>query len=170
MQWLDARTGIVVGQQGQPAVVWRTIVRWCLGEVGSPAAAACYQTFPFKPTEAHLYRTTDGGLTWAYVRELPLSAGSISFIDPQRAVNVGPEGVSWTSDPGATWSSASTSPGLSGWYVESSEFADAQHGWLALTSSVPHASTGVVSAADRFQLLATIDGGANWHQVGLPKA
>jgi photosystem II stability/assembly factor-like uncharacterized protein len=152
------------GDQGLLAV-W-----WCLGEEGAPAGAACYQTFPFKPTEAHLYRTTNGGLTWAYVRELPLSTGSISFIDPQRAVNVGPEGVSWTSDAGATWSSPKTSPVPAGWYVERSEFADANHGWLALTNSSAHAWVGSVNAADRFRLLATTDGGATWHEVGLPKA
>ncbi|MGH7765069.1 MAG: WD40/YVTN/BNR-like repeat-containing protein [Candidatus Dormibacteraceae bacterium] len=156
--------GFFAGDQGLMAI------SWCLDEAGASAGGACYQTFPFKPTEVHLYRTTDGGLTWAYVRDLPLSTGSISFIDPQQAVNVGPEGVSWTSDAGATWSSPNTSPVPAGWYVQRSEFADAQHGWLAITNSSAQAWVGTVNVTDRFQLLATTDGGSTWHQVGLPKA
>ncbi len=152
------------GDQGLMAI------SWCLGEAGSPAGEACYRTFPFKPTEAHLYRTIDGGLTWAYVRDFPLSTGSISFIDSQRVVIVGPDNVSWTSDAGDAWSSPFASPVPSGWYVETLEFGDAQRGWLALTTSAPHVSMGIVNAADRFRLLATTDGGASWYPVHLPKA
>lgn len=152
------------GDQGLMAI------SWCLGEAGSPAGDACYRTFPFKPTEVHLYRTIDGGLTWAYVRDFPLTTGSISFVDSQRVVIVGRDGVSWTLDGGETWSPPFASPVPSGWYVQTLEFGDAQHGWLALTSSAPQALTGIVNSADRFQLLATTDGGASWYPVNLPKA
>lgn len=152
------------GDQGLMAV------SWCVGEAGLVTETACYKTSPFKPTQAHLYRTDDGGLTWTYLRELPLSTGSIQFIDQQRAVDVGPDGVSWSLDAGATWSAPKSGAVPSGWYLVRSRFTDSEHGWLELTSSLWGTSTQSGDAAYLYQLRATTDGGRTWHQVPLPTA
>jgi photosystem II stability/assembly factor-like uncharacterized protein len=90
-----------------------------------------------------MYRTTDGGKTWKFVKT-ELAVRSIRFFDAQNGVTSGPNGVMHTADGGATWAAV---PGDHGGF-----FVDPDHGWYA------HENVAA----------RTTDGGHTWKTQFLP--
>lgn len=138
------------------------------GNLARTPAGAC--TFP--PQSRYLYSTRDGGLTWSAENQLP-GTGQLIFVSPAQAVDVSADGLTETT-PFGGWTSATSIPIPSGWFVSTAQFQDLSHGWVAL-SDYPNgaqimASGGTTGlASPQFQLLGTSDGGRTWEHVSLPR-
>lgn len=132
----------------------------------------------------YVLSSDDGGLTWAQLAEIPVSAEQpsrnpqppVNFIDGNRWVVVGSRGVLETTNGGASWSTQRSIPLPAGWFVSGSQFTDTSRGWITLSDTEDAASraaqknTWPSGSASNFAMLATFDGGATWHQVSLPQA
>lgn len=97
------------------------------------------------------YRTTDGGLTWAYtqVADHFTTLSSIWFVDPLLGWTVNIEGKIYRStDGGQTWALQHDA----GAYLSTLQFFDAGNGWAI--------------GGDTF--LRTTNGGQTWSQVPVP--
>jgi photosystem II stability/assembly factor-like uncharacterized protein len=131
-----------------------------------------YNNFPAKGT---LYRTSDGGLTWAS-SETPFSGADISFLDPQNGwaladlgVGAGSNAVAvfQTTDGGSTWAKRYTNdPNLPG-AGDSLPLGGLKAG-LAPVSMQTAFVYGVTYSSGTPYLYRTDDGGANWVLVSLP--
>ncbi|HKE15970.1 MAG TPA: glycoside hydrolase domain-containing protein [Kofleriaceae bacterium] len=118
----------------------------------------------------HLVWTGDGGRSWTDITPAALGARALAgvfFLDERRgwAASVSDSGTDlavWiTADGGASWTSRALAVAGEGAAAISIQFADAQHGWLALQlPSSANFSRGV--------LLATADGGMTWKQLPPP--
>lgn len=114
-----------------------------------------------------LYRTTDGGKTWASVLPSGVSiadgkapgADSVSFLDGKSGWLAGKDSAGFaifrTTDGGATWQKAAMGSPLGGVQLS---FLDARHGWL-----LEH--NGVAMGSEAVTVRATADGGATWTLV-----
>ena len=114
-------------------------------------------------TAHDLFRTADGGRTWAADLSLPSSTGPLvaGFSGGASAWAAVPSSataltVYRTADGGHTWSQASIP--VQGLVPRFLTFADPRHGWL-------WASHGAAAGSEAGLLLATTDGGAHWSQV-----
>lgn len=124
---------------------------------------------------ASLYRTTDGGLTWAS-NPVPFGGADIQFLDPSigraladRGAGAGSNavGLYQTSDGGVNWTSVfhndPTEPGasdslpLSG-IKNGMKFQSADTGWVS----------GSVPVPGNIYLYTTHNGGGGWVQTSLP--
>jgi len=96
------------------------------------------------------YRTTNGGLTWAYTAVGTIATlSSIWFTDPSHGWTVDIEGrIYHSANGGVSWSLQHDA----GAYLSTLQFLDAQEGWAI--------------GGDTF--LRTEDGGTNWFQVAVP--
>jgi photosystem II stability/assembly factor-like uncharacterized protein len=98
-----------------------------------------------------VYRTIDGGSSWARVGSLPQHASAMQFIDSQTGVAVGYQGRIWrTADGGISWSQRPT--GVAGDLMRVA-FVDATTAWAV-------GGSGTV--------VKTTDGGLTWSQVPVP--
>ena len=122
-----------------------------------------------------LYRTSDGGVTWAF-NPVPFGSGFVQFLDAtngralaDRGARAGAEAVEFfqTSDGGVTWTSRfhndSSQPGSSGslpldGIKNGMTFLDANTGWV----------TGSIPEDGQVYLYVTQDGGVSWAQQSLP--
>lgn len=119
-----------------------------------------------------LYRTNDGGRSWAYINnpkdQAQCSGGNLAgplFASPLRGwlginlgaggANVGPGGVMRTDDAGATWRCSTTPPN-----IDLLSAADPLHLWAAGPDRAANEQSSGLYASD--------DGGASWHRLTLP--
>lgn len=113
-------------------------------------------TGPPQPSRApsQLWRTADGGETWALCLHDSTFGGArcVSFPDPAHGWVLAGEGVYRTADGGATWESVTV--GLPGSVVMPRllDFLDQQQGWLLRHQCYPEPA----------ELLHTADGGDTW--------
>jgi photosystem II stability/assembly factor-like uncharacterized protein len=127
------------------------------------------------PNSGTLYRTINGGLTWANF-ETPFSSGNLSFIDADNGwmladlgVGAGSNAIAVfrTSDSGTTWNQTYTNdPNLAG-AGESLPLGGIKNGLTALNTQIAWVY-GVTYASGAIYLYRTDDGGANWKQQSLP--
>lgn len=100
----------------------------------------------------HVYRSQDGGATWAYAAAMP-SAGTLAIVTASRWVRIGPAGESFESvDAGATWHDYVTD------YRQAAPIAP----------DIVFAGANVGYATVRGGLQITVDGGAHWTTVKTP--
>src|SRR5665213_1868692 len=112
-------------------------------------------------TQSGLYRTSDGGTTWARQALTP-SGGyvlSADFVDADHGwllAQASTEGETLlrTQDGGGTWIGLGNPVAYSDWAYRV-VFADSRDGWLYTESTAPYA-------------YKTQDGGTRWNRVGLP--
>jgi photosystem II stability/assembly factor-like uncharacterized protein len=135
-------------------------------------------------TARYVFASKDGGMDWSHTGPVPVG-GPLSYDDAQPKVDfVAPDlwvvtdsnGLAKSVDHGATWSAAARIPIQRGWYVSSSQFLDASHGWVTLSDNAEGSYVTRRKAElfpypwPRFMMLATTDGGTTWHSISLPMA
>ena len=180
--WGVTETQIVRTNDG--GITWYNVTPPALTETGYSVyvsfldAAHAWVQVPDPNNYPHggtLYRTADGGLSWASAN-VPFSSGDIRFLDANNGwalaglgVGAGSNAVAvfQTTDGGATWSQKYTNdPNLAG------AGASLPLGGLKAGIAPANMQTayvyGVTYSSGTPYLFRTDDGGANWSQVSLP--
>lgn len=146
------------------------------GPCPSPSSATQSTAQPcvYEPIGQYLYESTDGGINWSGPKQLNVT-GNVQVVSSTTWVDLSQQGLSRTTDAGATWSISRPLPVPSGWYASQPQFLDAQRGYVSLTDSNGKwfafmNGQGIEGTPPKFALLVTEDGGATWRQVGLPSA
>lgn len=126
-------------------------------------------------TAGTLYRTSDGGLTWAS-NPVPFGGADLAFVDPQNGwamaglgVGAGSNAVAvfQTADGGATWTRKYVNdPNIAG-AGESLPLGGLKAGIAPLDMQTAYIY-GVVYSTGTPYLYRTDDGGANWSLASLP--
>jgi photosystem II stability/assembly factor-like uncharacterized protein len=148
-----------------------------------PTGAQGNDPFAFRPSQADLYTTGDGGLTWRHAASLsnsllqgmPVPSGSQNCKPSLGQVEFSSPSVGWlsvycaessllvTRDGGATWKVPSFPiPSTTGCpcYLQMPNFADSMHGMLVVSGQ-----NGLGGAT---VLLTTSDGGTTWREAKRP--
>lgn len=180
---LDVNTAVAVGDR---TILWTTDggAHWMDRSIPS-VQASIFGVRVTAPNSAFVvggdgyvagfvYRTTDGGNTWADVRSADMNdyaLRDVCFVDPNQGFAVG--GGRWpgtsgvifrTTDAGNTWSQYSTTTLFSPMHTLSAvSFADKQIG-VAVGYSVVGSSPG------RSVVFRTTDGGSTWAVDNIPAA
>jgi photosystem II stability/assembly factor-like uncharacterized protein len=101
----------------------------------------------------HVFRSTDAGARWSYLRSISNAAEPIVFVTLTRWLRFSYPIASESTDGGASWHAYAT---------------DYQQGAAPVPPNVVFADTSVGYAAVRFSLQRTVDGGAHWSVLRMP--
>ena len=194
--FIDANHGWAVGSNGQGAIIMATTdggATWSAQDSSSAGSTLSYLTSVAFADATHgwavgstydaatdtwaplILATSDGGATWdtqdpgpVQTLEGMIELNAVTFFSAERGWAVGDTGpaadeapvILTTSDGGLTWKAerAGASRVYGGLYSVS--FSDAEHGWAV--GGVPGEQVGPSV------ILATHDGGANWHAEKAP--
>jgi len=127
------------------------------------------------PNSGTLYRTSDGGITWASGSD-PFSIADITFLDANNGwalaglgVGLGSNAVAvyQTTDGGITWTQKFTNDPNNETVGDSLPLGGLKAG-LAPVSMQTAFVYGVIYSSGTVYLYRTDDGGANWSEVALP--
>lgn len=169
--FFNQRDGIVV------VTVTSSSLRACPSPAPSGMEVICFQ-----PIGTYVSLTGDGGQTWSAPRRITVD-GTVSFIDGRRWIAMGANGISISTDAGASWSASRPLPHLpAGWGPGQLQMLDLRQGWISITNwsggrmalfaGGPAGSSGpanlhIQGTPPKFALLATDDGGGHWTEVQL---
>jgi BNR/Asp-box repeat protein len=101
----------------------------------------------------YVFRSTDAGARWSYLRSMSDAPEPIVFVTPARWLRLSYPTASESTDGGATWHKYAT---------------DYQQGAAPVPPNVVFADASVGYAAVRFSLQRTVDGGAHWSALRMP--
>jgi photosystem II stability/assembly factor-like uncharacterized protein len=100
-----------------------------------------------------VFRSTDGGATFAYASTVPTFEGSVAYVTATRWLQIAPPGSSMeTTDGGATWHPYTTDYSQAAPIAPDIVFGDAQVGYATVRGSIQK----------------TVDGGAHWTGIKTP--
>ena len=101
----------------------------------------------------YTYRSSDGGVTWAYASTAPVQMAGIAFVTATRWLQVAAPGESKeTTDAGATWHPFTTDYQQAAPIAPTIVFGDAQVGYATVRGAIQR----------------TTDGGAHWTSIRTP--
>ena len=105
------------------------------------------------PVDRYVYRSTDGGANWSYIKMAPPSDGFITFVTASRWITTGAPGDSKeTTDGGATW------------HVYTTDYSQA----APVAPAVVFGDASVGYATVRGAIQRTTDGAAHWTTIKTP--
>lgn len=104
-------------------------------------------------TSTYIYRSTDGGATWAYIATAPYSANAVALVSASR----------WFQPLGALLSRETTDAGVS-WHPYATDYSQA----APVAPAIEFGSEQVGYATVRGGIKRTQDGGAHWITLGTP--
>jgi photosystem II stability/assembly factor-like uncharacterized protein len=100
-----------------------------------------------------VFRSTDGGATFAYASTVPTFEGSVAYVTATRWLQIAPPSSSMeTTDGGATWHAYTTDYTQAAPVAPVVVFGDAQVGYATVRGSIQR----------------TVDGGAHWITIKTP--
>jgi photosystem II stability/assembly factor-like uncharacterized protein len=101
----------------------------------------------------YVFRSTDGGATWAYASKMPSFEGGVAFVTQSRWLELTAPGQSQeTTDAGASWHTASSDYSQAAPTAPEVVFGDAQVGYATVRGAIQR----------------TTDGGAHWITIKTP--
>jgi photosystem II stability/assembly factor-like uncharacterized protein len=104
-------------------------------------------------TSTYVYRSTDGGATWAYLAAVPNQASTVAFVSASRWLQLIVPSHSWeTTDAGASWHPYMTDYSQAAPITPAIEFGSEQVGYATVRGTIQR----------------TQDGGAHWTTVRTP--
>lgn len=124
-------------------------------------------TGPFFEDQSHLYRTTDGGRTWALVADPPFDVGTL-VADPRDSrvlyAGVVPNGTAGAPAPyGGFFKSVD---GGASWIPSNGGLDPANLPWFTRVAIDPANPSSFYAAATYGGIYKSADGGASWRSVG----
>jgi photosystem II stability/assembly factor-like uncharacterized protein len=126
-----------------------------VGRIGSFGTTLLLTAFPTNPATGtiYVYRSTDGGTTWAYASTAPNQTQDVAFVSATRWLQISSPGDSKeTTDGGASWHAYTTTYSQAAPVSPSVVFGDAQVGYATVRGAIQR----------------TIDGGATWTAIRTP--
>jgi photosystem II stability/assembly factor-like uncharacterized protein len=100
-----------------------------------------------------IFRSTDGGATWAYASTVPTFEGSVAYVTGTRWLEIAPPGSSKeTTDGGASWHAYTTDYSQAAPVAGDTVFGDTAVGYATVRGSIQR----------------TTDGGAHWTAIKTP--
>ncbi|HEY5035474.1 MAG TPA: hypothetical protein VIJ30_10190, partial [Candidatus Dormibacteraeota bacterium] len=137
---------------------FKTVCVGCIGmqtgpvrAFGSTLLVSAWQLGP--PGTQYVFRSTDGGATWAYVAAAPGQDGNVDFVMASRWLKlIGPGQSKETTDAGATW------------HAYASDYSQAAPIAADFVFATPTVGYGTV----RGGISRTVDGGLHWTQIHTP--
>jgi photosystem II stability/assembly factor-like uncharacterized protein len=126
-----------------------------IGRIGSFGTALLVTAFPTNPATGtiYVYRSTDGGATWAYASTAPNQSQDVAFVTATRWLQIASPGDSKeTTDGGATWHAYVTTYQQAAPIAPAVTFGDAQVGYATVRGTIAR----------------TLDGGAHWTSLRTP--
>jgi photosystem II stability/assembly factor-like uncharacterized protein len=179
--WAITETQIVRTDDG--GVMWYNVTPKGLGEFGYGTTADfidrdhafIHITDPADPINGTLYRTSDGGLTWAS-NPVPFGRGDLRFLDPSngwmmadRGVGAGSMGVAilQTTDGGQSWTQTYTNDPNFPNAADSLPLGGLKNNLTPINMQTAWVG-GVTYASGVVYLYRTEDAGHNWSLDSLP--
>lgn len=126
-----------------------------VGRIGTFGTTLLLTAFPSNPANGtiHVYRSTDGGATWAYASTAPNSTQDVAFVTATRWLQISSPGAAKeTTDGGSSWHPFVTTYQQAAPIAPSVVFGDAQVGYATVRGAIQR----------------TIDGGAHWTSIRTP--
>jgi photosystem II stability/assembly factor-like uncharacterized protein len=126
-----------------------------VGRIGTFGTTVLLIASPTNPTTgtSYVYRSTDGGVTFAYASTAPNRSQDVAFVTATRWLQISSPGDSReTTDGGATWHAFTTDYQQAAPVGPAVVFGDAQTGY----------------ATARGAIQRTVDGGAHWSSIKTP--
>jgi len=126
-----------------------------VGRTGSFGSTLLVTAFPTNPATGtiYVYRSTDGGSTWAYASKAPNQSQDVAFVSATRWLQLSSPGDSKeTTDGGASWHAYTTTYSQAAPVAPAVAFGDAQVGYATVRGAIQR----------------TIDSGANWTTIRTP--
>jgi photosystem II stability/assembly factor-like uncharacterized protein len=140
--------------------------------------------YVIEATARYVYASEDGGVTWVRSPQIPIKGElpngnpqpQVEFLDRNHWLVLDSDGVTETTDGGATWSDPRSIQRPAGWYLSEGQFLDASRGWVTVSDTAQGAYVTAQKANlfpvpwPKFAMLGTSDGGVTWHAISLPQA
>jgi hypothetical protein len=116
-----------------------------VGRIGSFGTALLVTAFPTNPATgtSYVYRSTDGGATWAYASKAPNQTQDVAYVTATRWLQISSPGDSKeTTDGGASWHAYTTTYSQAAPTSPSIVFGDAQTGYATVRGAIQRTTNG----------------------------